>query len=452
MEKVRSKSLQEVSEQAENKSETINPRRFQIRDVTAKRGKRHLIQYAAPETNITNNSSQSRFLGAADRSYQGKKQSLLKRLSECSLSPCSEEYKCVIQGFKETGRESNSTVHVATSKRTRSRRISFNNLSQGSKYSSVRLPSELESAFTFRPRPRGNTMPARISDIRIAEETKPSVKTKAAVQRHVSVHVKVAWQSLNEDLNLPVKKERRRHVSLSDQPQKQLSEDRHEIKSERKSSETFRSDREALSGRADRSGQKTPQRKKAEVELPKIAERIFIDHDHLQIKLKEAKISYENRRKSFTAEQMHDEKRLMEGEKFLETHPQRERRHTGGNLTAGKDATRVKGKLTYTSSWESRPPTENNLTRRSIGVESRTLESHLIQAPSRRRTSQFAITRANISRVGKAALVTTRLLKIHYRENGAKKVITKEEKELDKLFEEMKDCRYLRKSISEMKI
>ena len=50
MEKVRSKSLQEVSEQAENKSATINPRRFQIRDVNAKRGKRHLIQYAAPET------------------------------------------------------------------------------------------------------------------------------------------------------------------------------------------------------------------------------------------------------------------------------------------------------------------------------------------------------------------------------------------------------------------
>ena len=451
MEKERSNSMQEASEQAKNKSEAINPRQFQIRDVAAKHGKRRLFQYAAPETTITNNSPQSGFLGAVDRSYQGKKSSLLKRLSECSLSPCSEEYKFVMQGFKDTGREPSSTVHVAASKRTRSRRISFNKFSQGSKYSSLRLPSELESALTFRPRPRGNTMPTRISDIRIAEEMKQSEKTNTAVQEHMSVHVKVASQS-NEDLNWPVKKERTRHVSLSDLPQKPLSEDRQEIKSDRRSSEIFRSNREALCGRADRSGRKTPQRKKAEVELPKIAERIFIDQDHLQIKLKESEISYENRRKSFTAEQTQREKRLMEGEKFLVSHPQREQRYSSENLTAGKDATRVKGRLTYTSSVEPRPTTENSLTRRSIDVESKNFESNLIQASSRRRTRQFTITRANISHVGKAALVATRLLKIHYRENGARKVITKEEKELDKLFEEMKDCRYLRKSTSEMKI
>ena len=449
METDRSNSLQEVSDLSMNKSETIYPRRFQVRDVNTKRGKRHLIQYASPETTITNNSSQSRFLGAVDRSYQGKKQSLLKRLSECSLSPCSEEYKFVMQGLKETEREPNSTACVATSKRTRFRKISFHNFSQGSTYSSVRLPSELESALTFRPRPRGNSMPAGIS------ETKPSAKTKAALQEQVScsVHVKVAWQSLNKDLILPVKQERRRHASLSDLPQKQLSEDRHEKKSERKSLETLRSDREpVLSGRVDRSRLKTPQRKKAEVQLPKIAEGVFIDHHHLQIKLKETELSYENRRKSSSAEPTHDEKRLMESEKCLMTHPQRERRYSGGNLTEDKDTTSVKEKLTYTSSWEPRPTTENSFSHRSVDVESKNFESHLIQAPSRRRTSQYDITRANISRVGKAALVATRLLKIHYRENGAKKVITKDEKELDKLFEEVKDCRYLRNSTSEMKI
>ena len=448
MEKERSKSLQEVSEQSRNEYEPINPRQFQTRDVTAKRGKRH--GYAALETAIADNSSKS-VLGAVDGSYKGKKQSLLKRLSECSLSPSSEEYKFVMQGFKETGREPNSTVLVATSKRTRNRKISLSNFSQGSKYSSMRLPSEIESALTFRPRPRGNTMPARINDIRIAEETEPSVKTKAAVRKHLSVHVKVAWQSVNEDLKLPVKKGTRRHVSLSDQPQKQLSADRHEQKFERRSSETFRSDREVLSVRADRSGRKTPQRKKAEVELPKIAERVFIDHDHLPIKLKGVNISCENRRKGFTAEQ-NGGQNAIGGQKFLVTHPQRERRYSGGNLTEGKDTTSVKGKLTPTSSWEPRPTAENSLSRRSIDVESKHFESHLIQAPSRHRTSQFAITRANISRVGKAAIVATRLLKIHYRENGDKKAITKEEKELDKLFEEMKDCRYLRKSTSELKI
>jgi len=446
MEKERSNCLQEVSEQAKDRSEAINLRQFQIRDVTAKRVKRRSFQHAAPETTNINNSSQSGFLGAVDRSYQGKKSTLLKRLSECNLSPCSEEYKFVMQGFKGTGREPNSTVHVATSKRVRSRRISFNNFSQGSKCSSVRLPSELESALTFRPRPRGNTLPARISDIRIPEETKRRVKINTTVQENVSGHVMVAWQS-NEDHNLPVQKERRRYLSLCDLPQKPPSE----IKSERRSSETFRSDHEFLSGRADGPGRKTPQRKKAEVELPKIAERIiFIDHDHLQVKLKEAETS-ENRRKSLTAEQTHDEKRLMEGEKCLVTHPQREQRYSGGNLIADKDATRVKGRLTYTSSVEPCPKAEKSFTRRTIDVESKNFESHSIQAPSRRRNSQFARTRANISRVGKAALVATRLLKIHYRENGAKNVITKEEKELDKLFEEMKDCRYLRKSTSEMK-
>ena len=449
MEKGRSNSPQEASDLSVNKSETINPWRFQVRGGNAKRGRRHLIQYASPETTITDNSSQSRVLGAVARSYQGKKQSLLKRLSECSLSPCSEEYKFVMQGFKETEREPDSTVYVATSKRTRIRKISFNNFCQGSKYSSVRLPSELGSALTFRPRPRGNSMPAGIS------ETEASGKTKAAVQKHVpcSVHVKEAWQNLKEDINLPVKNERRRHASLSDLPQKQLSEDRHEKKSERKSSETFRSDREpALTGRTDRFGLKTPQRKKAEIELPKIAERVFIEHDHSQIKLKETEISYDNRRKCFTAEQKHDEKKLMESEKFLVTRPERERSYSGGNLTEGKDTTSVKEKLTHTSSWEPPPKTENSFSRCSIDVESKNFESHLIQAPSRRRTSQFALTRANISRVGKAALVASRLLKIHYRENGAKKVITKEEKELEKLFQEMEDCRYLRKSTSEMKI
>lgn len=433
MEKERSTSVQEVSEQSKNNSETINPRRYQIRDVTTKRSKRHIIQYAAPETTITD--SRSGYLGDVDRSHHGKKQSLLKRLSDCSLSPCSEEYKFVMRGFKETERESNSTVHVATTKRTRNRKISSNNFSQGSKCSSVRLPSELESALTLRSRPRGNTMPARICEIRIADETQLSVNTKAAVQKHVSVQVKLAWQSVNE-----VKKETTKHVPLSDLPQKQLSEDKH--KKERKSVETFRNDREVLSGREDRSGRKTPQRKKAEKELPKIA------HDHLQVKLKDTDISYEHRRKSFTDDQTDDVKNSRDGENFLTTHPERVRSFSGENFTEGKDTTRVKGKLTYTRSWEPRPRTENSLARRNIDTESKSS----VQLPSRRRTSQFAITRANISHVGKAALTATRLLKIHHRGNGAKREIRREEKELDELFEEMKDCRYLRKSTSDMKI
>lgn len=59
----------------------------------------------------------------------------------------------------------------------------------------------------------------------------------------------------------------------------------------------------------------------------------------------------------------------------------------------------------------------------------------------------------NISWVGKVVLVVLRFLKIYYWENGVKKVIGKDDKEFDKLFEEMKDCCYLRKSVFfEMKI
>lgn len=77
-----------------------------------------------------------------------------------------------------------------------------------------------------------------------------------------------------------------------------------------------------------------------------------------------------------------------------------------------------------------------------------------VSPTTKRKTSQLAITRANYKRVGNATLSASRLLKIHYRENGNKNIITaEEEKELDELFEEMKDCRYLRTSGSEeMKI
>lgn len=443
MEKERSKSVQETYKQSRNT--------FETRDMTAKRSKKHIVQDTAPQTTFTENSSA--FLGAVNRHYPRRKQSLLKRLSECSLSPCSEEYTFVMQGFKGTESESKSTVHVSTPRRARNRKISFNNLDQGSKYSATRPTSGLKSALTFQPRLRGNTLPSRISDVRIpAEPGAGNTNLTPAAHKHV-LDVKVAWQGVNDDLNSSVKRERKRHVSLSDLPQKQLSSNKHEEKSERKLSETFRN--EFLSGRGDKSGRKIiPQRKKADTDLPKIEEKGFIDNS--QIKPKETEICYENQGKSLTADQTDDEKSSINSENFLASYPLRVRSYSSGNLPESNDTTRVKGKLSHSISWEpvfcDRPTTELSLNRGNIGAESKNFETHLAQPPSRRRTSQFAITRANIRRVGKAALVATRLLKIHYRENGGKKVISEEEKELDKLFEEMKDCRYLRKSTSEMKI
>lgn len=455
MEKERSKRVEEANKESRKKIET-NSSRLTTREIIAKRIKRNLSQDAAVPQTITGKSS--RFLGAVSRRYPGRKQSLLKRLSECSLSPCSEEYACVMQGFKETEVEPES-IFVAPSRQTRNRKISFNGFGQGSKYSSAKLSSEFESALSFRPRPRGNTLPARINDVKViptAGTLQPGGKTKPAADRHV-LDVKLAWQGTNDDLNLPTKKlEKKRHVSLSDLPQRQLSGGTREEKNNRKLSETFQN--ELLPGRSDKSGRKIPQRKKPDIDLPKIEEIILTDH--LQIKASDAEIcQHENRGNVITAEQTDDENPALQR---LASIPQRERSYSSEYFTDSKGTTsRVKAKLSYSISSGpvlcNRSTTEANWNRRDIDAESpkNYFETQLGQPSSSigRRTSQFAITRANISRVGKAALVASRLLKIHYRENGAKKVsITEEEKELEKLFEEMKDCRYLRKNTSEMKI
>ncbi|KAJ7376106.1 hypothetical protein OS493_036870 [Desmophyllum pertusum] len=445
MEKERSKCVEETNKESRKKIQT-NSSRLTTREIIAKRIKRNLSQDAAVPQTITGKSS--RFLGAVSRRYPGRKQSLLKRLSECSLSPCSEEYACVMQGFKETEVEPES-IFVAPSRQTRNRKISFNGFGQGSKYSSAKLSSEFESALSFRPRPRGNTLPARINGVKVipaAGTLQPGGKTKPAADRHV-FDVKLAWQGTNDDLNLPTKKlEKKRHVSLSDLPQRQLSGGTREEKNNRKLSETFQND---LLPDATA--------KKPDIDLPKIEEIILTDH--LQIKPSEAEIcQHENRGNVITAEQTDDENPALQR---LASLPQRERSYSSEYFTESKGTTsRVKAKLSYSISSDpvlcNRSTTEANWNRRDIDAESpkNYFETQLGQPSSLgRRTSQFAITRANISRVGKAALVASRLLKIHYRENGAKKVsITEEEKELEKLFEEMKDCRYLRKNTSEMKI
>ena len=359
----------------------------------------------------------------------------------------------MMQGLKGTEGQSKSAVHVSAPRRTRNSKISFNDYGHGSKYSTAKLTSELESTLSFNPRPRGNTLPARISEVRIPAETQPGAKTSPAAHKHV-LDVKLAWQGANDDnLNSSVKRERKSHVSLSALPQRQLSSNKHDEKLEKKLSETSVRNEFLSSGRGDKSGRKIPQRKKADADLPKIEENVFIDH--LQIKPKETEICYENRGKSLTAEQTDAEKGSIKGENFLASFPLRVRSYSSEHLSESSGSPRVKGKLSHSISWEpvfyDRPTTELSWNRDNIDTESKSFETQSAQPSSRRRTAQFAITRANIRRVGKAAVVATRLLKIHYRENGGKKVISEEEKELDKLFEEMKDCRYLRHSTSEMK-
>ena len=454
---IRSKSVRDQGiNQPRNKSETNDSRSsIETRD-DVKHNKRNSTQ-ATPRRRIVAKSST--ISSAINRRFSGRKHSMLKRLSECPLS-ASEEYTSVMQGFKETPSEPSKSI--VASPRPRNRAISFNNSGQGFKYSASKLSSEFESALNFGPRPRGNTLPARFSDP--AAESLPGGKNRPISDKNV-FDIKLAWQGASDDLFVPTKKEKERHVSLSDLPQSKLSGSKQEDKTEGKIAETFQSD--SLPGRGDKPGRKIPQRKKALVDLPKIEERDFIDH--LQIKPSEVEVSYDNRQKGFTAE--HTDEKIPAPQSLLRERPRsenalasytkRERSFSSGYITGSKpDTARAKTKLSCSVSWDpqfiNRPTSEITLNRNDIDAKTKHSEALAALSPAaRRKTSQFAITRANVRRVGNATLSASRLLKIHYRENGTKNVLTaeEEEKELDKLFEEMKDCRYLRTSASaEMKI
>lgn len=424
------------------------------RAMTKKRNKQRSSQDMAQKAkNISNSSS---FLGAVSLCYPERK-SLLKRFKDCSLSPCSDEYKFVMQGFKEVDEQPTKST-IAAPKQSKKRTTSFSNFARGTQNSSSKITTEFERDFLpFRPRPRGNTVPSRLSEVRPPLETQLGGKDKAVdkmLDVAFSSKVKLAWQDTNSDLNFPKKKEKRRHVSLCCPPQRENFVIKRE-ENKKKLSET--SPQRELKG-----NWKEMRRKKAEIELPMIKERAFIDG--LQIERSDANISDGEKGKISAAEQMDaghsaldgSTKDLPRGENWLGPHPQSHRSDSSGHFTESKDTATTKQKLSHSLS---SPATGHykspeislspvfNLRDTDAKFETFSDKSTI------RRTDQFSITRASLGRVGTATLAATRLLKIHYRENGVKDAptITQKEKELDKLFEEMEHCRYLRKKSSEMR-
>ena len=397
--------------------------------------------------------SKTTFSGSVSRCYPARKRSLLKRFKECSFSPCSEEYNSVLQHFTETAEQQEKAI-VAEPRRTRNRKISLHEPRRGSKYkTSSNFETELPRS--FKTRPRCNTLPSRISVVRTPDFGKTEETGEDNYDTPFRSNVKLAWQIDHDDFG---KKEKGIHKSETP-PRLYFSNTHKEMG--KKVSET--SPPCELFSHKDKS-RKERQRKKAEVNLPKIEEKLFIDDSQLQAggaKL----VSDEARRKIYTAAQTNVGHELRDFSKkdLSQDGTDRLKRErsccTGPHSTDKKDTTHLKQKIFHSIS----SPAGTNYPKASeltsaplfdLRNDNFQFETFQEKSPMIRRTDQFSITRANIRRVGKATLAATRLLKIHYRENGGSKkdvTITEDHKKLDKLFEEMKDCRYLRQNSSEMR-
>lgn len=397
--------------------------------------------------------SKTTFSGSVSRCYPARKRSLLKRFKECSFSPCSEEYNSVLQHFTETAEQQEKAI-VAEPRRTRNRKISLHEPRRGSKYkTSSNFETELPRS--FKTRPRCNTLPSRISVVRTPDFGKTEETGEDNYDTPFRSNVKLAWQIDYDDFG---KKGKGMHKSETP-PRLYFSNTHKEMG--KKVSET--SPPCELFSHKDKS-RKERQRKKAEVNLPKIEEKLFIDDSQLQAggaKL----VSDEARSKIYTAAQTnvgHDLRDFIKKDLSQDGTDRLKRERscsTGTHSTDKKDTTHLKQKIFHSIS----SPAGTNYPKASeltsaplfdLRNDNFQFETFKEKSSMIRRTDQFSITRANIRRVGKATLAATRLLKIHYRENGGSKkdvTITEDHKKLDKLFEEMKDCRYLRQNSSEMR-
>ncbi|PFX32462.1 Zygotic DNA replication licensing factor mcm6-B [Stylophora pistillata] len=288
-------------------------------------------------------------------SFSGKKRSVLRRLSQCPLSP-SVEYTSVMEGLKAKI-TSEPNKPIVASPRKRSRAKSFNHSVRQSKISVLKLPSEFESMLNFGPRPRGRTLPTRIVDARASETGKPvrSDSDKKAFD------VKLAWQGSRDDIfTTAIKDNRESHVSVLDLPQGKLSGQKLEDKGEGKIAESFQTD--TVPGKSDKGGRKIPQRRKPQVDLPTIEEKDSIDHAISQIKLSESEVGFDKRQNSgLTAEHTDVKtpaspsllKDRLRSEKVLATHEKRERSFSSGYFTGIRpDSTRPKTKLFCSVSWD----------------------------------------------------------------------------------------------------
>lgn len=462
MEKERSKSASQkytgterVQAHEPNSKPSSNKYKFNSRlllkqEMTSTPAKKSFSRDAAPQAkNISNGSA---FLGAVSPRYYPGRKSILKSFKDCSLSSCSEEYTFVMQGLKEVGEEPLKSI-VASPRRLKNRKTSLNEFARGTKHYSTTSRLENDKVFQFRQRPRGNTLPERVSEVRIPCEkelggkTKENTKTRELDGVAFGPKVKLALQEINEDpFSISATKESRRpHVSLCYPKQRQEG---HESKNSEASPQPG-------GGNVLSSKEIRRVRRKAEIELPKIKDKGFIDD--LQKERNNSKILDRTQGKISVADQMKSSiKDLAQGENWLALYSQRQRSYSCEHFTGSRDTTKLKPSLAYSLSL---PETDHfNVSEKTLAplnLRNNDCELKALsdKATISRRTSQFSITRANLRRVGQATLVATRLLKMHYRENGMKNYvnITQEEKELEELFEEMKDCRYLRQSSYEMR-
>ena len=419
------------------------------REMTSTRGKiiNSSRQHAAAPQAQDINSSLA-FLGAVNRSYPAKK-SKLKRFKECSLSPCSDEYKFVMEGLKEAKEVQEEPVKLAVApmKKPKNRKT-FNEILRGrTKHPSIKITSEFENDQLpyFHLRPRGNTLPGRVSES-LDDKAKTNTDKLHEFDMPFNTNVKFAWQEINDVLNISSKKETTRHTSLCYPMQRRDFGTMHRREGEVK----YFCENSSRKDGGNVSSAKEVWQRNGEIQLPKINDKGFID----DLRMKQ-KTDNKSNEKFSTADQssMTD---LSRGANWMALLPQRQRSYSNEHFTENKDTARIKQALTYSLSLPSDhcKISEKNFASLNVRSSDAEIEKLTDKALSISQRSHFSITRANLRRVGNATLVATRLSKLHFRENGMKNTAvnsTQEEKELDEIFEETKDCRYLRQSSTDMR-
>lgn len=276
----------------------LNSRLSSRREMTSTRGKiiNSSRQHAAPQA------QDLAFLGAINRSYPAAKKSNLKPLKECSISPCSDEYKFVMEGFKEAIEVEEEPVELAvmSQKKSNNRKASSNDFSRGrTNHPSITVTSEFENDQLpyFHLRPRGNTFPGWVRES-MDDKAKTNTDKLHEFDMPFNTNVKVAWQEVNDDLNISSKKETVRHMSLCYPTQRREFGTLRRRKGEEKH---FCENSSAGKNGRNVSSAKKVWRRKGEIELPKINDKDFIDD--LRMKQKNDKTLVKASEKFSTADQ-----------------------------------------------------------------------------------------------------------------------------------------------------
>lgn len=361
-----------------------------------------------------------------ERYPAGLKTGGLRRLSQSEISPCSNEYKTAMSDLKSPAQE--ATQSVQTEKTSRRRKVSWNTGKKTSRQAKCGLVSEFEDALRLsRSRPRVSTLPA-MSQGRQQSSSDPARFADledSIVSKETSFPngVKLAWQGTEYSAQAAKVKDKRRHISLPCPPRGFCLKDIKPL--ERKS----RSVPQVTADLVENTPRKLSIRRR-ELAVTgsneELSRNSISQESHLISSVRDA------RRSPFVGSQ------FALGSKS----PASEADEVGVTVCVNKSeaeqASVKDSKLHLGSSSE-----------KIAGVVYNSKGQSAHDPPLQFFRQKFAATPVKIlkskARDGHTESTAKRVLRIHYRGNKRLQDYM-EEKTLNELFEEMKDCRYLRRS------